>query len=62
MQYGRSLEHLIREVVIADTTLVPIYALKYCVSDGFYPIALQPGDVPKLVLFSPSYGNGEELV
>ena len=40
MQYGRALERLIREVVIADPFLGTIYVLKADVSVGFYRIAL----------------------
>ena len=50
MQYGRALDLLIIEVVIACPSLGPVYVLKDEVSDGFYFIALQPGYVPKLGL------------
>ena len=62
MQYGQALDRLIREVMIADTALGPVYVLKSDVSDGFCHIVLQPADAPKLGLVSPSYVQGEEMV
>ena len=62
MQYDRSLDCLIREVVIADPALVNAYILKTDISDGFYFITLWYRDAPKLGFFFHSYGNGEELV
>ena len=53
MQYGRSLEHLIREVVIADPDLGPVYVIKIYISNGFYHIALRPEDAPNLGLVTP---------
>ena len=61
-QYGPALDCLIREVVIADPTLGPVYVLKEDVSDGFYHIELRPTDAPKLVLIFPSEGEDDELV
>ena len=50
MQYGRAVYHLIREVVIADLALGPIYVLKADASNGFYHIGMQPRDTLKLGL------------
>ena len=47
IQYVRSLNRPIRDVVISDTSLGPIYVLKEDVSYRFYCIALQPEDAPK---------------
>ena len=59
---GQVLDRLIREVVIADPDLGPIYALKADISDGFYRISLRPADAPNICLFFLSDGQGEELV
>ena len=61
-QYGPALDCLIREVVIADPTLGPVYVLKEDVSDSFYHIELKPMNTPNLGLVLPSYESGEELV
>ena len=62
MQYIRSLDFLIREVVISDQDMGYIYVLNNGVCNGFYHIALCPGETTQLVLFSPSEDNGEEMV
>ena len=53
IQYERAVELLIREVVLLELSLVPIYLLKTGVSNRFYRITLQPRDAPKLDLVSP---------
>ena len=62
MEYGQALDHLIREVMIADTSLVPVYVLKTDISNGFYCIVIQPGDDPKLGLVSLLDINGDNIV
>ena len=62
MQYGRALERLIREVVIANPSLGPVHYLKADVSDGFYRIGLRPTDLPKLGIVFTFEGEDEELV
>ena len=47
IQYGCALEHHLQEVVYSPPALGPVYVLKSYTSDGFYRIALQPGDTPK---------------
>ena len=53
MQYGRVLERLIREVVIDNPALGPLYILKADVNDGFYRILLRPICVLNLGLGFP---------
>ena len=48
MKYGWYLESLIREVVISNPVLGPVHVLKADVSDGFYPIGLQPTNAPNM--------------
>ena len=62
IQYGRALDHLIREMVIVYPALAPIYVLKEDTSDGLYRIGLQPTEIPKLGLVTPSDGSREYLV
>ena len=51
MQYGRALDRLIGEVVIANPALGPVHVLKLDISDNFYRIGLRPTDDPKLGFF-----------
>ena len=62
IQYGRSLDCLIREIVYADPALGYVYLLKADVSDGFYRIGLRPTDAPKLGLIFPSGKEEEQMV
>ena len=57
MKYGRSLERLIREVIIANPALGPMHVLKDNVNDGFYLIGLRPTDFTNLRLVFPSEGE-----
>ena len=53
MKYCQVLEQLIREVVIADPALGPVYILKADASDSFYPIGLCPTYANKLEIVFP---------
>ena len=53
IQYGRDLDRLIREIVIADPTLGPVHVLKADASDDFYRISLRLMGDPKLGLVFP---------
>ena len=55
--YGEALEHLIREIVIANPPLGPVHVLKANISDVFYHIVLRPTYAPKLGLVFPSEGE-----
>ena len=54
IQYVRSLDSILRGVVLIDLSLVPVYLLKAYVRDGFYRINLWPAGTPKLGLVFPS--------
>ena len=58
MQYVRALDRLIREVMIEDPALVPVYVLKADASDGFYHIALRTAYAPNPGLVFTSDGQG----
>ena len=62
MKYGRALERLIREVVIADPALGSVHVLKEDNRDGFYRIVLHPTDAPKLGLVFPLEVEYKNLV
>ena len=42
MNYVQALDCLVREVVIADPALRPVYILKADVGDRFYRVGLRP--------------------
>ena len=48
MQYGHALDRLLREILLSDPDLGPVYMHKIDVSDGFYRIHLSLLDIPKL--------------
>ena len=62
MQYGRTLDRVLREIVYADPRYGPVHLMKADVSDGFYRIPLRPKDAPKLALVFPPIGTAEPLV
>ena len=62
VQYGRMLDRLIREVIITEPALGPIYVYKADVSDRFNHIVMKPKDVPKLGLLTPKYRIREDQV
>ena len=62
MQYGCTLDGMLRKIVFADPALGPVYILKADVSDGFYRIGVRLEDAPKLGLIFPSGANEEPMV
>ena len=57
MQFGHALERFLRELLLANPALGPIYLAKTDVSDGFYRIDIAPQDVPKLGLLFPQVSD-----
>mmetsp|Transcript_21332 Transcript_21332/g.32959 ORF Transcript_21332/g.32959 Transcript_21332/m.32959 type:complete len:780 (+) Transcript_21332:5035-7374(+) len=62
MQFGHALDRILREVLLADPALGPVQLLKVDISDGFYRINLNVGDIPKLGVAFPTKPGEEELV
>ena len=62
IKYGRALDRLVREVATEDLDLGLVFVLKSDVSYGFYRIAPQPVDMPKIGLVFPLDGQGEEIL
>ena len=60
MQFGHALERFLRELLLANPALGPIYLAKTDVSDGFYRIDLAPSDVPKLGLLFPQVSESSD--
>ncbi|KAL3827591.1 hypothetical protein ACHAXA_002088, partial [Cyclostephanos tholiformis] len=53
MQFGHALERLLREILLSNPHLGPVYLIKQDISDGFYQIALNIDDIPKLGVAFP---------
>ena len=62
MQFGHALDRILREILLADPQLGPVYMLKLDIFDGFYRVNIAPNDVPKLGVVFPSRPGKEQLV
>ena len=54
MQFGHALDRYLREILLANPKLGPIYMLKLDISNGFYRIDVNIDDVPKLGVVFPT--------
>ena len=62
MQFGHTLDRLLREILLADPKLGPIYLSKLDISDGFYRVNLNIDDIPKLGVVFPTKPGEQPLV
>ena len=62
MQFGHALDRILREILLADPTMGPIYLLKLDISDGFYRINLAIEDILRLGVVFPVADGEEPLV
>ena len=62
MQFGHALDRILREILLADPAHGPVYLIKIDISDGFYRIALNIDDIPKLGVVFPTLPGEEPLV
>ena len=62
MQFGHALDRLLREILLANPAHGHVYLAKADMSDGFYRVALNPQDAPKLGLVFPTRPGKEPLV
>ena len=62
MQFGHALDRILREILLADPRLGPIYLMKIDISDGFYRVNLSIDDIPKLGVVFPTAPGQEPLV
>ena len=62
MQFGHALDRILREILLADPNLGPVYLSKLDISDGFYRINLAVEDIPKLGVVFPVKKGEEPLV
>ena len=62
MQFGHALDRILREILLADPKLGPVYMLKLDISDGFYRINVAIEDIPRLGVVFPVKQGAEPLV
>ena len=62
MQFGKTLQRLLQDIVNADPKYGPTYLCKVDISDGFYRVWLNDTDIPKLGVAFPSLVDGQWLV
>ena len=53
MQFGHAFESFLRELILANTALGPLFLVKTEISDGFYLTDFAPSCIPKLGLIFP---------
>jgi hypothetical protein len=62
MQFGWSLEQILREILFANPAHGPVHMIKLDISDGFYQIGLNIDDIPKLGVVFPMLLGVEPLI
>ena len=62
MQFGHALDRILREILLADPALGPVHLIKLDISDGFYRIAVNVDDIPKLGVVFPTPPGAEPLI
>jgi hypothetical protein len=62
MQFGKALERIITQIVEADPAYGPVQLIKIDIADGFYRIALNIDDIPKLAVAIPQIVGAEPLL
>ena len=62
MQFGHALDRYLREILLSNPKNGPVYMLKLDIADGFYRIALNIDDIPKLAVIFPSPNDEQPLV
>ena len=54
MQVGHALNRILREFILANSSLGPVPLLRLDISDGFYRVNLNIDDVPKRGVVFPA--------
>ena len=62
MQFGHALNRILQEILLADPSNGPIHLMKIDISNGFYRIALNIDNIPKLGVVFPTLPGDEQLV
>jgi len=62
MQFGRALQRMLQDIVQADPRFGPVYLMKVDIADGFYRVAVNINDIPKLGVAFPVQPGETPLV
>jgi hypothetical protein len=62
MQFGHALDQILCKILLSNPLLGPFYLIKLDISDGFYRIALNVNDIPKLGVTFPTAPGKDPLV
>ena len=62
MQFGGTLQRVLRRIRHADPKYGPVYLSKFDIKDGFYRLFLAASDCPRLSIILPKYSEEEQLV
>jgi Reverse transcriptase (RNA-dependent DNA polymerase). len=62
MQFGHTLERILRHILLSDPSHGPVYLIKIDISDGFYRIDMNPDDIPRLGVVFPTEDGQEPLI
>ena len=62
MQFGGTLQRILRRICHADPKYGPVYLSKFDIKDGFYRLFLAANDCPRLSIILPLYPEEEQLV
>jgi len=62
IQFGLALDRILRKILLADPAFGPVKLMKVDLSDGFYRINLNVGDIPKLGVVFPTEPGDDPLV
>lgn len=54
MQFGRTLDRVLRQILTANPTFGPVHLIKVDLADGFYRVDVRVDDIPKLGVVFPS--------
>ena len=62
IQFGHTLDRILRELILADPALGPVQLLKLDNSDGFYQVNLNIDDIPKVGVTFPTKPGEAKMV
>lgn len=62
MQFGHTLDRVLREILLADPAFGPVQLIKLDISDGFYRIGVAVDDIPRLGVIFPTPPGAAPLV
>jgi hypothetical protein len=62
MQFGRSLEHILWEILFTNPAHGPVQMIKLDISDGFYRIGINIDNIPKLGVVFPMLPSDKPLI